>query len=198
MPKIFAPTVAAHRELQRAALVKAAAVELLENGLAAVTPASVGKRAGLARSSVYEYFPSASDLVAEVALRAFAEWADEMDASLASSAPGVERLAAYVRHTLRMVAEGKHDIADAMKNATFSDAHNQRFMQLHGELMRPLRDAVRELGLSEPELRVELIQGVVDAATRQVASGRSVRAVSDYAIAMVTGDAWLRDGNQPL
>jgi len=198
MPKISAPTVAAHREQQRAALVNAAKVELLENGLAAVTPAAVGKRAGLARSSVYEYFPSASDLLAEVAQRAFEEWADEMDASLASTAPGVERLAAYVRHTLRMVAEGKHDIAEAMSGATFSDAHSQRFMQLHRELMRPLREAVREMGLSEPELRVELIQGVVDAATRQAAAGKDVRAVSDYAIAMVTGDAWLRDGNQSL
>lgn len=198
MPRISAPTVAAHREQQRAALVNAAAAELLENGLAAVTPASVGKRAGLARSSVYEYFPSASDLVAEVALRSFSEWADEMDASLASAAPGVERLAAYVRHTLRMVAEGKHDIAEAMRSATFSDAQNQRFMQLHGELMRPIRDAVRELGLSEPELRVDLIQGVVDAATRQVASGKNAGVVSDYAIALVTSDAWLRDGDQTL
>lgn len=198
MPKISAPTVAAHREQQRAALVNAATVELLENGLAAVTPAAVGKRAGLARSSVYEYFHSASELLAEVALRAFEEWADEMDASLASTAPGVERLAAYVRHTLRMVAEGKHDIAEAMSGATFSDAHSQRFMQLHRELMRPLKEAVREMGLSEPELRVELIQGVVDAATRQAAAGKDVRAVSDYTIAMVTGDAWLRDGNQPL
>lgn len=54
------------------------------------------------------------------------------------------------------------------------------------------------MGLSEPELRVELIQGVVDAAIRQAAAGRDVRAVSDYTIAMVTGDAWLRDGNQSL
>lgn len=198
MPRISAPTVAAHREQQRAALVNAATAELLENGLAAVTPASVGKRAGLARSSVYEYFPSASDLVAEVALRSFAEWAVEMEASLASTAPGLERLSGYIRHTLRMVAEGKHDIAEAMKSAAFSDAQNQRFMQLHGELMRPIQDAVRELGLSEPGLRVDLIQGVVDAATRQVAGGRNADVVADYAIVLVTGDAWLRDGNQAL
>jgi AcrR family transcriptional regulator len=197
MPKITAPTVAAHREQQRAALVNAAAAELLENGLAAVTPAAVGKRTGLARSSVYEYFPSASDLVAEVALRAFEEWAEEMEVSLASAAPGVERLSAYVRHTLRMVAEGKHDIAEAMQSATFSDAQNLRFLQLHRDLMGPIRDAVRELGLSEPELRVDLIQGVVDAATRQVAGGKDPRIVSDYAIALLTGGTWLSDGHQP-
>ena len=198
MPKISAPTVAVHRERQRAALVNAAVSELLENGPAAVTPAAVGKRAGLARSSVYEYFGSASELMAEVAVRSFEDWAEEMAASLASSAPGVERLSAYVRHTLRMVSEGKHDIAEALQGVTFSDEQQLRFVQLHRELMNPVRDAVRELGLSQPELRAELIQGVVDAATRQVARGADPTVVSDYAIALLTGAGWLSERNESL
>ncbi|WP_349898998.1 TetR/AcrR family transcriptional regulator [Parafrigoribacterium soli] len=198
MPKISAPTVAVHRERQRAALVAAAEAELIEHGVASVTPAAVGKRTGLARSSVYEYFGSASDLIAEVAVSAFEQWGCEMAASLASSAPGIDRLVAYVRHTLRMVAEGKHDIAEALQGVTFSDEQNLRFMQLHRELMNPVSDAVRELGLSQPELRVELIQGVVDAATRQVARGADPTLVSDYAIALLTGADWLSERNESL
>ena len=121
-----------------------------------------------------------------------------MAASLASSAPGVERLSAYVRHTLRMVSEGKHDIAEALQGVTFSDEQQLRFVQLHRELMNPVRDAVRELGLSQPELRADLIQGVVDAATRQVARGADPTVVSDYAIALFTGADWLSERNESL
>jgi AcrR family transcriptional regulator len=196
MPKISAPTVAAHRERQREALVNAAAAELLENGLAAVTPSSVGKRTGLARSSVYEYFPSASELLAEVALRAFEEWAEEMEGFIAAATPGLDRLTVYIRTTLRMVAEGKHDIADAMKSAVFSDEQNRRFAQLHRELMEPIHDAVRALGHAEPELRIVLIQGVVDAATKQVIAGSDPELVADYAVALVADGVWLGSRGQ--
>ena len=54
MPKISAPTVVEHRALQREALVREATAILLGDGAASVTPASVAKAVGLARSSIYE------------------------------------------------------------------------------------------------------------------------------------------------
>jgi AcrR family transcriptional regulator len=186
MPRISAPTVVEHRALQREALVAAASDELLENGLAAVTPASVGKRAGLARSSVYEYFPSASDLVAEVALRSFQQWGEELSAAMAAAPSGIERLAAYITTTLRLVAEGKYDIVHALHGAVFSPEKIERFEEQHTELVQPLRDVIAELGLSHPEVRVELIQGVVDAGVKQVAAGRDVEKVSRLSVELVT------------
>ena len=58
MPRIDAPTVAEHHAQRRAALLAAAEELLAEQGVEAVTPAAVGARAGLARSSVYQYFSS--------------------------------------------------------------------------------------------------------------------------------------------
>ena len=54
MPKISAPTVAEHRAMQRAALVRAGEEVLLAAGLAGVTPRSVCERAGMSRSSFYD------------------------------------------------------------------------------------------------------------------------------------------------
>ena len=186
MPRISAPTVAEHRALQRAALVSAAEDELLAHGAAAVTAASVGKRAGLARSSVYEYFASASDLIAEVASRSFEQWGQELSAAMAAAPSGIERLAAYITTTLRLVAEDKYAVVHALHGVTFSPEHLERFAEQHTELVRPLRDVVAELGLSYPEIRVELIQGVVDAAVKQVATGRDVEKVSRLSVELVT------------
>ncbi len=185
MPRISAPTVVEHRSRQRSALIAAAREELLLNGPAAVTPAAVGKRAGLARSSVYEYFSSAPEILAELAVTALHEWADELEAALEQSAPGAARLEDYIRITLRMVAEGKHALAGALAGARLPEAKRAEFAVLHVALLSPVSRAVDELGLDEPGVRVQLVQGVVDSATRQIEAGADPVAVTDAAVALV-------------
>ena len=68
MPKIQAPTVALHRELRRQQLIDAAMELALANGAESITVAAVAAKAGLARSSIYEYFASSADLVADLVL----------------------------------------------------------------------------------------------------------------------------------
>ena len=185
MPRISAPTVVEHRSRQRSALIAAAREELLLNGPAAVTPAAVGKRAGLARSSVYEYFSSAPEILAELAVTALHEWAHELEAALEQSAPGAARLEDYIRITLRMVAEGKHALAGALAGARLPEAKRAEFAVLHVALLSPVSRAVDELGLDEPGVRVQLVQGVVDSATRQIEAGADPVAVTDAAVALV-------------
>ncbi|CAN5362477.1 TetR/AcrR family transcriptional regulator [soil metagenome] len=185
MPRISAPTVAEHRSRQRSALIAAAREELLLNGPAAVTPAAVGKRAGLARSSVYEYFSSAPEILAELAVTALHEWADELEAALEQSEPGSARLENYIRITLRMVAEGKHALAGALAGAPLAEGKRAEFAVLHAALLSPVSRAVDELGLDEPGVRVQLVQGVVDSATRQIEAGADPDAVTGAAVALV-------------
>ena len=71
MPRIEAPTLAEHHAQRRAAIV-AAAVDLLgREGIGAVTPAAVASGSGLARSSLYQYFPSTAALVAAAVEESF-------------------------------------------------------------------------------------------------------------------------------
>ena len=68
MPKIQAPTVVLHRELRRQQLINAAMELAMESGAESITVAAVATKAGLARSSIYEYFASSADLVADLVL----------------------------------------------------------------------------------------------------------------------------------
>lgn len=108
MPRITAPTVAEHRALQRAALLQAGEEVLVTGGLAAFSPTSVSERAGMARSSFYDYFPSKDDLLVAIAIDAMERWDAEIARALAGVEPGRAELRALVDATMRMTAEGKH------------------------------------------------------------------------------------------
>jgi AcrR family transcriptional regulator len=66
MPKIETQTLSQHRDWRRSQLIDAAAAIALESGGEAVTVAAVAARAGLSRTSVYEYFASSADLAADL------------------------------------------------------------------------------------------------------------------------------------
>jgi hypothetical protein len=63
VPRISSATLAEHRVAQRAALLRAAAELVISGGAAAVNPTAVADRAGIARTSVYDYFHSREDLL---------------------------------------------------------------------------------------------------------------------------------------
>ena len=73
MPRIEAPRVAEHHARQRRALLDAAHALLAETG-EAPSMAAVGRRAGLARSSVYQYFDSPGALLHAVVTDVFPTW----------------------------------------------------------------------------------------------------------------------------
>lgn len=174
-----------HRAIQREALIKEATRLLLADGTAAVTPAAVGKAVGLARSSVYEYFPSSGDLLAEVAVRAIIDWTSELGDAIGPAEPGWPRLEAYVRASLSMVAEGKHEIANRLEGFAFTPSQVQRFMERHDEISSPLPGILAEIGTAQPALDSSLVQGIVDAGAKGISHGQDVTVVSDRVLAML-------------
>ena len=184
-PRISAPTVAEHRVRQHAALMTAARALLLEQGAAAVTPRAVGAAAGLARSSVYEYFPTAGDLLAELAVDAFARWTATVRTAVEAEDAGWPRVDAYLRTSLRLVADGEHKMAGALAGAQLPASCRTELVRLHGELAAPLGAAFDELAVPDAELCVALVQGLLDAATREVEAGADVTMVSEATVRLV-------------
>ena len=160
MPRITAPTVAEHRALQRAALLRAGEEVLAAGGLTAFSPTSVSERAGMARSSFYDYFPSKDDLLVAIAIDAMERWDAEIEEALAGVEPGYAELRALVDATMRMTAEGKHAIAGIVREADLSPTRVDDLMVLHDALLRPV---TRVLGdLDSPEAIEPLIDTLED------------------------------------
>ncbi|MET8051925.1 helix-turn-helix domain-containing protein [Streptosporangium sp. NPDC005286] len=179
MPRISAATVAAHRANQHAALLEAAREILAAQGVHALTPAAVGARIGLARSSVYRYFSSTADILAQLTEEAFPRWADRLRATVAGTTPDGsaasldEQVRAYGRTALEFIGSPDYALIPASLTLGLPPECRERLNELHESLIEPLGDVLREAGCDHPALRAELAWGVLRAGTLRLMSQSS-------------------------
>lgn len=186
MPRISAPTVAEHRASQRAALLRAAAQIVTDQGVDAVKPAAVTSRAGLARSSFYEYFSSRDDLLVAIAVDAFEAWARELELQLSDAEPGLPRLRRYIDATMVMSADGKHELATVLQQADISPQRMEDILALHDALLLPLMSVLRDAGVDDLRGTLPLVNGVLSAAVKQVSEGADANTVAAAVFRMLT------------
>ncbi|MGW0042166.1 TetR/AcrR family transcriptional regulator [Rhodococcus sp. NPDC003348] len=185
MPRITAPTVAEHRAAQQRALLDAAREVLAEGNPEVLGFAEVAARAGLARSSMYQYFRSRQHLLEALIEDAFPRWSARVEEAMAAAGPADRRVLAYVRANLDLVAEGEHAIASAIAAAAPSEKLNEASAELHHQLKAPLVTALDELGVTDPAETADLVSAVVHAASRQIEAGADVAAARSRAIELI-------------
>jgi AcrR family transcriptional regulator len=189
VPKIRAATVAEHHAQQRLALVRAARA-LLEGGDAeAVTFAAVARSTGLARNSVYKYFPGRPELLAAVVEDAMPRWTDAIRTGMAAAGTPTAKIAAYVSTQLDLVRSGEHRIAQALAGVRDAAVVRQSAAHVHRELLTPLIGALTELGDDDPRRTALLLQGIVNAATTAIESGDEAGVVTERAVRMAVAAA---------
>lgn len=170
MPRISAPTVVEHRAAQQRALLDAARALLAETGRPP-TFAALAERSGLARPSIYQYFRSADDLLRAMVEDVFPRWAATVARAMDDADDDAGRVLAYARTNLELVAEGEHALATALASAGPAPAVAEGMRAMHGELLRPLIDTLRALEVPHPDRTAELVNAVVNTASRMLESG---------------------------
>ncbi|MFE6967936.1 TetR/AcrR family transcriptional regulator [Isoptericola sp. NPDC057653] len=170
MPRISAPTVAEHRSAQQRALLDAARAILAETGRPP-TFTALAERAGLARPSVYQYFRSADDLLQAMVEDVFPRWAATVADAMDAADDGGSRVLAYARANLELVAAGEHALATALADVGPAAAVAQGVRSMHDELLRPLIDTLRALQVPQPARTAELLNAVVNTASRMIEAG---------------------------
>ena len=170
MPRISAPTVAEHRSAQQRALLDAARAVLAETGRPP-TFTALAERAGLARPSIYQYFRSAEDLLHAMVEDVFPRWAATVAEAMDEAGDDAGRVLAYARANLELVAAGEHALATALADVGPAAAVAQGVRSMHDELLRPLTDTLRALGVPQPARTAELLNAMVNTASRMIESG---------------------------
>lgn len=166
MPRISERTVAEHRARQLRTLLDAAHALVAEQGPEALSLAALARRVGLSRPGLYEYFRSRDDLAAAIVEAELPRRAERIRTAMAGEPELTGRIAAYVRAQLEMMGDERHAAAAALAEHALSPPARARVLAGHTRLLDPLVAALGEAGVPEPQLRAELIQGVVDAAAR--------------------------------
>ncbi|MFI6168103.1 TetR/AcrR family transcriptional regulator [Nocardia sp. NPDC051052] len=172
MPRIDAPTVAEHRANQERALLDAARMVLLKSGPQAVTPATVGAAAGLARSSVYKYFRSGDEILFRIVADALMEWGERVRDTVERAETPAGQVEAYVRTTLALAAAGAHRIVVLGSAIPRDEAARRDLADAHHDAAAPLRAALIALDTPNPDLTADLIDGVLGRAVEHLDAGR--------------------------
>lgn len=186
MPRIDAPTLAEHQVLRRQALVEAAAHLLGTEGPTAVTPAAVAARAGLARTSTYQYFPSTAALISAGAEERFAAIRAAVAGAVDPGAPAGERISGYVGALFDQAVTNLVGMEGVMSLPLPQECRS-RLRQLHSEVLAPVVSAMAQAGVIDPAGTVVMVNGAVQAAARRVTEGADPDTVRRQVVAFVDG-----------
>ena len=140
-----------------------------------MTPAAVGAAAGIARSSVYQYFDSTSALLAAIIEDAF----PPATAALRAAVKAMTSHALKWTPTSRLHSRSRRTPPTApstrsARTSTFR-AHAANARRPAPEQYAPLLQALTTLGVADVSLTAQFVGGMLGAAARAVKPGRRPR-----------------------
>lgn len=194
MPRITADSVAEHVAQQEQAVFDAAIALFTERGYAAVTLADIAGAVGLARNSLYRYFPTK----AAILLRWYAEelpaQVQHSEAVLAGDDPAAVRIHRWALAQLDYAHQPEHRLLVALGEAAAGLAPQERAQLAagHDALLAPLRAAVADAAIDRTEQAAVTDQiwgAVLVQSRRELESGVDLagRAVLERGIGALVG-----------
>ena len=183
MPKIQAPTLALHRELRRQQLMSAAMELAIADGAESITVAAVAAKAGLARSSIYEYFASSADLVADLVLEELDYYTRRLSEAVADASDPYLRIELWITESLRYVADGRHMLVKSLNTINKPDERKDEIVMGHRRMMAPLQDSLVGTGISNIRAAAALLASVTDAASVRIDAGNDAELEIQSAVA---------------
>lgn len=184
MPKIQAATVAEHRANQRRSILDAAHSILEETG-DIPNLRVVAERAGIARPSVYTYFPSLEALLNSLVQDVFPKWTERITGAMDAETDASSKVVAYALANLDLVAEGAHAVGSALAALSPGEALDAEASRMHRAIQEPLVDTMQLLEADDPEGMSELINAIIHASTRMLESGKQLSEVRSLLVSAV-------------
>ena len=149
-----------------------AAMELaLASGAESITVAAVAAKAGLARSSIYEYFASSADLVADLVLEELDYYTRRLGDAVSGEADPFKRIELWVVESLRYVADGRHMLVKSLNTINTPTDRKDEILLGHRRMMAPLQESLIAAGLSDIRIASALLASVTDAASIRIDAG---------------------------
>jgi len=186
-PKIQAATVVEQRQMRQRQLIDAALSIALESGAATITVAAVAKRAGLARSSMYEYFSSSADLIADLVIEELALYQKRLAQAVKGTEDPYQHIELWIAEALQYVVDGRHMLIKSLNSATIPEFRRDEISQGHRNLMTTISAPLQEIGLTDIRGAMSYLQNTIEAASVRIESGSDseieIRSAQIYATA---------------
>ena len=170
-PKIQAATIVEQRAMRQRQLIDAAMSLALEGGVSKVTVSSVAKRAGVARSSIYEYFSSSADLIADLIMEEMAYYRDRLACAVAKVEDPYRYIELWIAEALEYVVDGRHLLVKSLNTVTTPNYRKSDIAKGHKELMATITQPISKIGIRDLGLALTYLQNTIDAASIRIESG---------------------------
>jgi AcrR family transcriptional regulator len=125
----------------------------------------------LIADSIYRYFASRDEMVAELCEREIPKWLDAIQNAMSDAGSIDEKAAAFAAAQLELVVAGHHRMAGVLANAPLSAETLARIHALTHAPTVHLEHAMAEAGHPRPQVTAALVQGLVSAAFRLLQNG---------------------------
>ena len=186
-PKIQAATVVEQRQMRQRQLIDAALSIALESGAANITVAAVAKKAGLARSSMYEYFSSSADLIADLVIEELALYQKRLAHAVKGTEDPYQHIELWIAEALQYVVDGRHMLIKSLNAAAIPEFRRDEISQGHRNLMTTISAPLQKIGLTDIRGAMSYLQNTIEAASVRIESGSDseleIRNAQVYAIA---------------
>ena len=171
MPKIQKANIAANREFRREQLITAAMELAVAGGAEAITVGAVAQKAGLARSSIYEYFTSSADLVAELVLEELDYYTMRLANAIGEVTDPYQKIELWIAESLRYVADGRHMLIKSLNTINTPDSRKEEIAIGHRRMLAPLHQSLKESGITDTRGAGAFLASVTDAASIRIDAG---------------------------
>lgn len=171
MPRISGESIEEHVRQQTGRILDASAALFRERGYRRTDMEDIADAVGLARNSLYRYFPNKDSILLACVQRDMVPFVEEMRALAEKFTDPLERLGVWLDAQIELAASPAHATMEMMSEIRqLAPALRREVMQLH-----ELPNAVLEEALNpilkgrrrDPRLVSALVAGMVEAAARQ-------------------------------
>ncbi len=172
MPRIRASSVAEHVAEQEAAVFRAAIDLFVERGYENVSLSDIAGRIGLARNSLYRYFPDKAHILLRWFEQELPEQLERATTTLSGSGAPHDRITAWARDQIDYARRPEHGLVSKIGTLVpnLDPRARARLATAHQQMIKPLRDVLAEAGIpaEHQELVADLMQNLVIAAARHI------------------------------
>ena len=170
-PRIQEATIVEKRKMRQRQLMDAALSLAIEGGIDSVTVSAVAKKAGLSRSSIYEYFSSSADLIADLIMEEMAYYNQRLLKAVNEVEDPYVYIELWIAEALQYVVDGRHLLVKSLNSVTTPNFRKSDIAQGHKQLMATITKPLSTIGLDDLTLGLTYLQGTIDAASVRIESG---------------------------
>ncbi|CAN2239905.1 DNA-binding HTH domain, TetR-type [actinobacterium SCGC AAA044-D11] len=171
VPRIQEANIREQRAMRQRQLIDAAMSLALEGGVNAVTVASVAKRAGLSRSSIYEYFSSSADLIADLVLEELENYNNRLQSSVAGIEEPYLYLELWIKESLQYVIDGRHILVKSLNSVNTPNFRKSEIALGHKRLVASMKKPFESLGIKDIGAALSYLQSAIDSAAQRIEAG---------------------------